>query len=81
MRGAAAEREPETESESSKQLEQKKSKSSARRLRKHALGLRQKESLENRVALAESEKKESEKKGQAVKRQRDAMVRVARETS
>ena len=81
LRGAAAEREPETESESSKQLEQKKSKSSARRLRKHALGLRQKESLENRVALAESEKKESEKKGQAVKRQRDAMVRAARETS
>jgi hypothetical protein len=34
--------------------------------------LRHQESLENRVALAESEKKESEKKGQAVKRQRDA---------
>ena len=81
LRGAAAERESESESESSKQPEQKKSKSKARRFRKTALARQTKEVLENRVALAESEKKVSEKKGQAVKRQRGAMVRVARETS
>jgi hypothetical protein len=81
LRGAAAERESESESESSKQPEQKKSKSKARRFRKTALARQTKEVLENRVALAESEKKVSEKKGQVVKRQRGAMVRVARETS
>ena len=46
-----------------------------------ALVRQRKEPALKRIARAESEQKESEKKGQAVKRQRDAMVRIARETS
>ena len=43
------------------------------------LALQRKESLEKRVARAESEKKATEKQDKAVKRQRDAMLRTARE--